>query len=60
MNLTNSIMRKCKTLSREQRKRYIELGKYCEDCNSKDPSKDDENNDSGNNSGNDSGNNNGK
>jgi hypothetical protein len=36
MNLTNNIMRKCKKLSREQRKRYIELGKYCEDCNSKD------------------------
>jgi len=33
MNLTNSIMRKCKKLSREQRKRYIELGKYCDDCN---------------------------
>ena len=36
MNLTNNIMRKCKKLSREQRKRYIELGKYCEDCNTKD------------------------
>ena len=32
-NLTNNIMRKCKKLSREQRKRYIELGKYCEECN---------------------------
>ena len=33
LNLTNSIMRKCKSLSREQRKKYIELGKYCEECN---------------------------
>jgi hypothetical protein len=32
LNLTNSLMRKCKKLSREQRKRYIELGKYCEEC----------------------------
>lgn len=32
-NLTNRLIRKCKSLSREQRKRYIELGKYCEDCN---------------------------
>jgi hypothetical protein len=38
MNLTNSLLRKCKKLSKEQRKRYIELGKYCEECsaNSKD------------------------
>jgi hypothetical protein len=34
MNLTNSLIRKCRTLGREQRKKYIELGKYCEDCNS--------------------------
>ena len=33
LNLTNSIIRKCKSLSREQRKKYIELGKYCEECN---------------------------
>jgi hypothetical protein len=32
MNLTNKLIRKCKSLSKEQRKRYIELGKYCEDC----------------------------
>ena len=32
MNLTNKLIRKCKSLSREQRRRYIELGKYCEDC----------------------------
>jgi Rad3-related DNA helicase len=41
LNLTNSIMRKCKTLGREQRKRYIELGKYCEECQVKDDIKDD-------------------
>lgn len=33
LNLTNRLIRKCKSLAREQRKRYIELGKYCEDCN---------------------------
>ena len=33
LNLTNNLIRKCKTLGREQRKRYIELGKYCEECN---------------------------
>jgi hypothetical protein len=36
MNLTNKLIRKCKSLSREQRKRYIELGKYCEDCSAGD------------------------
>jgi len=33
LNLTNRLIRKCKSLAREQRKRYIELGKYCEECN---------------------------
>jgi hypothetical protein len=33
LNLTNRLIRKCKSLGREQRKRYIELGKYCEECN---------------------------
>jgi hypothetical protein len=42
LNLTNRLIRKCKSLGREQRKRYIELGKYCEECNIEDPS-DDEN-----------------
>jgi hypothetical protein len=36
MNLTNKLIRKCKSLTREQRRRYIELGKYCEDCSSND------------------------
>ena len=31
-NLTNKLIRKAKTLSNEQRQRYIELGKYCEEC----------------------------
>ena len=35
-------MRKCKTLGREQRKRYIELGKYCEECQTKNDSSSDE------------------
>lgn len=34
LNLTNKLIRKCKSLNKEQRKRYIELGKYCEECNS--------------------------
>ena len=34
LNLTNRLIRKCKSLGREQRKRYIELGKYCEEFNS--------------------------
>ncbi len=33
LNLTNKLIRKCKTLGREQRFRYIELGKFCEECN---------------------------
>lgn len=37
-NLTNRLIRKCKSLGREQRKRYIELGKYCEECNAEEPS----------------------
>ena len=45
MNLTNSIMRKCKSFGREQRKRYIELGKYCEECNDKEPEEETTNDD---------------
>ena len=43
LNLTNRLIRKCKSLGREQRKRYIELGKYCEECNADDQSEDDDN-----------------
>jgi hypothetical protein len=32
LNLTNRLIRKRKTLSRVQRKKYIELGKYCQEC----------------------------
>jgi hypothetical protein len=39
-NLTNRLIRKCKSLGREQRKRYIDLGKYCEECNADEPSDD--------------------
>ena len=42
LNLTNKLIRKCKTLGREQRKRYIELGKYCEECNGEEVSDDEE------------------
>jgi len=42
LNLTNRLIRKCKSLGREQRKRYIELGKYCEECNAEEPSDDED------------------
>jgi len=42
LNLTNRLIRKCKSLGREQRKRYIELGKYCEECNAENSSDDEE------------------
>ncbi len=42
LNLTNRLIRKCKSLGREQRKRYIELGKYCEECNADESSDDEE------------------
>lgn len=42
LNLTNRLLRKCKSLGREQRKRYIELGKYCEECNAGDSDSDDD------------------
>ena len=42
LNLTNRLLRKCKSLGREQRKRYIELGKYCEECNAEDTDSDEE------------------
>lgn len=42
INLTNKLIRKCKTLGREQRKRYIDLGKYCEECNADEPSDNEE------------------
>ena len=35
LNLTNRLIRKCKTLRREQRSRYIELGRSCEECQKK-------------------------
>jgi hypothetical protein len=44
LNLTNRLIRKCKSLSREQRNRYIELGKYCQDCNAETPDDDDDKN----------------
>ena len=43
LNLTNRLIRKCKTLGKEQRKRYIELGKYCEECSANDKDSDSEN-----------------
>jgi len=33
LNITNKVFRRCKSLNIEQRKRYIELGKFCEECN---------------------------
>ena len=43
LNLTNKLIRKCRTLGREQRKRYIDLGKYCEDCNNDEASDNEDN-----------------
>ena len=40
LNLTNKLIRKAKTLGKEQRQRYIELGKYCEECSVNDNSND--------------------
>jgi hypothetical protein len=42
LNLTNRLIRKAKTLAREQRKRYIELGKVCEECENSSSSKEKE------------------
>jgi hypothetical protein len=36
INLTNKHIRKFKTLSQEQRERYVELGKICQDCKNND------------------------
>jgi hypothetical protein len=35
MNLTNSRIKKCLSLSREQRKTFIELGRVCQECEDK-------------------------
>ena len=35
LNLTNRLIRKCKTLRKEQRSRYIQLGRSCEECEKK-------------------------
>jgi hypothetical protein len=45
MNLTNRLIKRCKKLSKEQRSRYIELGKVCQECNQgkTDDTSDDEN-----------------
>lgn len=40
MNLTNRLIHKVRRLDKEQRKKFIELGKYCQDCDN------DENNNS--------------
>jgi hypothetical protein len=39
LNLTNRLIRKAKSLGREQRNRYIELGRVCEECETKDKNK---------------------
>ena len=36
LNLTNKLIQKHKTLGKEQKKRYIELGKFCEECSNDD------------------------
>jgi hypothetical protein len=32
MNLTNKLIKNCKSLDLEQKKKYIELGKVCQEC----------------------------
>lgn len=32
MNLTNKLIRRCKRLDKEQKKKYIELGNVCQEC----------------------------
>ena len=32
LNLTNQLLRKSRTLNKEQRKKYAELGKFCQKC----------------------------
>ena len=32
LNLTNKLIKKCKRLGKEQKQRYIEVGKMCEEC----------------------------
>jgi len=39
MNLTNNLIKRCKSLGREQRNRYIELGKICQECETPSPQK---------------------
>jgi hypothetical protein len=33
LNITTNFMKRCKSMPEEQRRRYIELGKMCEECN---------------------------
>ena len=37
LNLTNKLIKKCKKLDKEQREKYIELGKMCQECSTEDP-----------------------
>jgi hypothetical protein len=32
MNLTNKLIRKCRRLDKEQKKKYVELGEVCKEC----------------------------
>lgn len=48
LNITNKLIRKHKTLGKEQRDRYIELGKFCEECSVNDSEEDDDSDDKSN------------
>ena len=37
LNLTNKLIKRCKKLDKEQREKYIELGKMCQECSTEDP-----------------------
>jgi hypothetical protein len=43
MNLTNKLIRRCKNLGKEQRKRYIELGNICRECEPDEEEEEEEN-----------------
>jgi len=43
LNLTNRLIKKCKSLGKEQRQRYIELGKLCQECSLDDTDNDNDN-----------------
>ena len=44
MNLTNKLIRKCRRLDKEQKKKYVELGEVCKECLEEEAEEEDKNN----------------